>query len=49
MDDPGTIADDIYILIKHADIKHRTRDIAFILCLSLHNLVPTDEFEAQKI
>ena len=37
MDNPGTIAGDKYILIKHADIKHRTGDIPFILRMSLHN------------
>ena len=49
MDDPGNIAGAIYIFIKHADIRHLTGDIAFILCMALHNLVPNEVFGAQKI
>ena len=33
MDDLGVIAGVITIFIKHADIKHRTRDVAVILCM----------------
>ena len=49
MDDPGNIAGAIYIFIKHADIRLLTGDIAFILCMALHNLVPNEVFGAQKI
>ena len=48
MDNPGTIAGDIYTFIKHADIKHRTGDIPLILCMSLHNFVPNEILRAQE-